>query len=123
MSGRFKNAVSGEFIFFFLIRAAFPTTLTSSRTAFILYLFEAIRAILFDQHPELHTYELRLPLPCDENIFAASTEGEWRTLNAHASNVSRLEYPVILSLFLCHEPMEVSLHFSVMGGFTVLHGE
>lgn len=92
------------------------------RTAFILYLFDAIRAVMFDQRPELHVYELCLPLPCDENIFAASIEEEWRELYVNAQDLTRVEYPVILSLFLCHEPIKVPLHFSVMGGFTVLHG-
>ncbi|KIW34128.1 uncharacterized protein PV07_00924 [Cladophialophora immunda] len=92
------------------------------RTAFILYLFDAIRAIMFDQRPELHSYELRLPLPCDENIFAASTEDEWQALYVKAHNVTRMEFPAILSLFLCHSSMDLPLDFSVMGAFIVLHG-
>lgn len=100
-----------------------PFTDLPPRTAFILYLFDAIRAVLFDQRPELHVYELRLPLPCDENIFAASTEEEWRELYVNAQNLTRVEYPVVLSLFLCHDPIKVPLHLSVMGSFTVLHGE
>jgi hypothetical protein len=79
----------------------------SPRTAFILYLFDAIRAIMFDQRPELHSYELRLPLPRDETIFAASTEDEWKALYVNTQTVTRMEYPAILSLFLCPSSMEV----------------
>ncbi|KAH6962361.1 hypothetical protein BKA56DRAFT_597584 [Ilyonectria sp. MPI-CAGE-AT-0026] len=92
------------------------------RTAFIFYLFDAIQAIYFDRRPALHLHELQLPLPCDESIFLATTEDEWRQLFRRARDLTRLEYPVVLSLFLCHRPIEVSLHFSVMGAFTILHG-
>ncbi|KAJ9134337.1 hypothetical protein NKR23_g10263 [Pleurostoma richardsiae] len=93
-----------------------------TRTAFILYLFDAIQAIFFDRRPQLHLHELHLPLPCDENIFAAGSEGEWRELCQNAQELTRLEYPVVLSLFLCHRPVEIPLYFSVMGAFVILHG-
>ncbi|KAF2799629.1 hypothetical protein K505DRAFT_356446 [Melanomma pulvis-pyrius CBS 109.77] len=92
------------------------------RTAFILYLFDAIRAVLFDQRPELHLYELRLPLPCDENIFAVNSKDNWHELYANSQNPTRVDYPIVLSLFLCNHPVEMPLHFSVMGAFVVLHG-
>ncbi|KAH7020499.1 hypothetical protein EDB80DRAFT_703081 [Ilyonectria destructans] len=92
------------------------------RTAFIFYLFDAIQAIYFDRRPGLHLHELHLPLPCDESIFLATTEDEWRQRFRRARDLTRLEYPVVLSLFLCHRPIEISLHFSVMGAFTILHG-
>lgn len=88
-----------------------------------MYLFDAIRAIFFNQRPDLHSYELRLPLPCDENIFAAHSEAQWRELYASAIDVTLIEYPIILSLFLCHQPLDVPLRFSVMGGFVILHGK
>lgn len=78
---------------------------------------------MFDHRPELHSYELRLPLPCDENIFAASTKDEWQALYVNAHNVTRTEFPAILSLFLCHSTMELPFNFSVMGVFIVLHGK
>ncbi|KAK5459723.1 hypothetical protein LTS15_003852 [Exophiala xenobiotica] len=91
------------------------------QTAIILYLFDAVRAIMFDQRPELRSYELQLPLPCDETIFAASTEDEWQALYVNTGTVTRMEYPAILSLFLCQSPTEVTFQFSVMGAFIVLH--
>ncbi|KAM5354819.1 hypothetical protein ACJ41O_001465 [Fusarium nematophilum] len=50
-----------------------------TRTAFTLHLFDTIQAILFDRRPQLRTHG-HLPSPCDETIFLATTEGEWRQL-------------------------------------------
>ncbi|KAH7124565.1 hypothetical protein EDB81DRAFT_208781 [Dactylonectria macrodidyma] len=92
------------------------------RTAFILYLFDAARTVLFNQHPELRLYELCLPLPCDESVLNAGSEEEWREMYRSTGNLSTLDYPVVLSLFMCEEPVEMLLDLSVMGAFTVLHG-
>ncbi|KAM5374830.1 hypothetical protein ACJZ2D_006324 [Fusarium nematophilum] len=92
------------------------------RTAFILYLFDAARTVLFNQYPELRLYELCLPLPCDESVLNAGSEEEWRKAYDSTENLSTLDYPVILSLFLCEETIGLPLDLSVMGAFTVLHG-
>ncbi|KAM5347489.1 hypothetical protein ACJ41O_010494 [Fusarium nematophilum] len=92
------------------------------RTAFILYLFDAIQAIFFEQQPDVQLHELRLPLPCDESIYSAETEEEWRELSTGAQDLAKVEYPVLLALFLSHRPLEIALNLSVMGAFIVLHG-
>jgi hypothetical protein len=97
-------------------------SLTPASTAFILYLFEAIRAVFFNQRPDIQINELHLPLPCHEAVFAATSEQEWQELCKRSQILTSIEYPAVLSVFLCQYPVDVQFHFSIMGLFVVLHG-
>jgi hypothetical protein len=95
----------------------------NTSTTFILYLFDAIRAILFGQRPELRLYELQLPLPSYETTFSASDEAAWSAARQESAVLTRLDYSLILSALLSNNPPEHELNFSVMGNFIILHGK
>ncbi|KAF4547620.1 Fungal specific transcription factor domain-containing protein 30 [Elsinoe fawcettii] len=92
------------------------------RTAFIIHLFEACRSIFFSQMPIIHIYEIKLPLPCHEDVFEASSEDEWQQRSAKASSLTALHYPVLLAMYISQAPFNTPTNISVMGTFVMLHG-
>ena len=104
---------------------SFPDVLTSTsiaRSTFILYLLDAIRAVFFQEQPKILFYEIGLQLPSHESLFNCKTRVEWEALSSQ-SRLTALEYPALLSYFLCGKSHGATIHLSVMGDFIVLHGK
>ncbi|KAK5211284.1 hypothetical protein LTR47_007993 [Exophiala xenobiotica] len=93
------------------------------RTVFFLYTLDTIKSVFFKEPPQILPYEIGLQLPCHENIFVCKTQHEWETLYLK-SDLSNLEYRVILLYFLSEgpTPKRIKISLSVMGSLVVLHG-
>ena len=39
-----------------------------------------------------------------------------------SKDMTRIPFPAVLSMFLCHQPVDLPFDFSVMGEFVILHG-
>ncbi|KAK3632241.1 hypothetical protein LTR56_016482 [Elasticomyces elasticus] len=55
------------------------------RTLFAIYILSSLLAVAYHQPPTIMNSEILLDLPCDEELWAAKTEGEWQNLGGSAA--------------------------------------
>ncbi|PVH77487.1 hypothetical protein DL98DRAFT_534766 [Cadophora sp. DSE1049] len=92
------------------------------RTAFTIYLLDAMRTVFFGERPNLNAYDVRLRLPCHENVFRASNSADWESAMAHCAGLTTFQFPIVISSLLSVTATDCLGLYSVMGSFIVLHG-
>ncbi|KAH7413098.1 fungal-specific transcription factor domain-containing protein [Cadophora sp. MPI-SDFR-AT-0126] len=92
------------------------------RTAFTIYLLDAMRTVFFGERPNLNAYDVRLRLPCHENVFRATDSTDWKNAMAYCADLTTFQFPIVISSLLSVTATDCLGLYSVMGSFIVLHG-
>ncbi len=82
-----------------------------------------MRAVFFGERPCLTAYEMRLRLPCHENLFRARNPTEWNVTLGQCADLTSFQFPIIISSLLSIATTSRVGLYSVMGSFIVLHGD
>lgn len=88
------------------------------RAAFFAFVMDAQHASIFGHTPALSVSDLRLPLPCPDRLWDASTASRWKREQARPEDVS--EFLPTLRAVLARAPLPST--FCAFSRFIILHG-
>jgi len=100
-----------------------PNTECNFRTAFTIFLLDAMRTVFFGERPNLNAYDVRLRLPCHENVFRATNSTDWKGAMPLCADLTTFQFPIVISSLLSITATDCLGLYSVMGSFIVLHGK